>query len=106
MSSFIQKKARNLLVIAGLSLSLASVPILTFAQEKPAATQTVQQVNINQADAETIADMLVGVGATKARAIVKFRDENGPFTSVEQLKDVNGIGQSILATNKDRITLE
>ena len=101
----IGKQARNILVIGGLSLALAAVPFTAQAQEKPAAP-AVQQVNINSADADTLADMLVGVGAAKARAIVQFREEHGPFKSIEQLKEVNGIGDSILSTNKDRIKLD
>jgi competence protein ComEA len=104
MSFGICKQARNLLVIGGLSLALAAVPFAAQAQEKPAPA--VQQVNINSADAETLADLLVGVGAAKARAIVQFRDEHGPFKSLDQLKEVNGIGESILSTNKDRIKLD
>ncbi|MFZ9584868.1 MAG: ComEA family DNA-binding protein, partial [Pseudohongiellaceae bacterium] len=65
-----------------------------------------KRVNINEADAETLADVLVGVGASKARAIVKYREENGPFTTIDQLVDVNGIGESILNTNKEKMTLE
>lgn len=102
----IRNQARNLLVIGGLSLALAAAPFMAQAQEKPAAATAVQQVSINSADAETLADMLVGVGAAKARAIVQFRDEHGPFKSIEQLKEVNGIGDSILSTNKDRIKLD
>ena len=42
-------------------------------------------VNVNKADAETIARELQGVGPSKARAIVEYRETNGPFESVNDL---------------------
>jgi competence protein ComEA len=52
-------------------------------------------VNINTADA-TALEALPGVGEVIAAAIVQYRTENGPFTSVDQLEDVSGIGPSTL----------
>jgi competence protein ComEA len=46
---------------------------------------------INTADAETLAQ-LPGIGALKAQAIVEDRTANGPFTSVDELDRVSGIG--------------
>jgi competence protein ComEA len=66
----------------------------------------VQQVNINDADASTIADMLIGVGASRATAIVKYREEHGRFTSLEQLLEVKGIGESTLMDNREKISIE
>lgn len=64
------------------------------------------QVNINQADAKTIAMVLTGVGEVKAKAIVAFRDKQGPFQSVEDLVKVRGVGQELLAKNRQRISVE
>ncbi len=50
-------------------------------------------VNINTADADTIAREVTGIGKVKARAIVKHREANGPFDSVDGLLAVNGIGK-------------
>jgi competence protein ComEA len=92
-----------MLLGAGLLLSSVSAG----AQAQVGSSEAVEKrVNINEADAETLADVLVGVGASKARAIVKYREENGPFTTIDQLVDVNGIGESILNTNKEKMTLE
>ncbi|MDR2213555.1 MAG: ComEA family DNA-binding protein [Pseudomonadales bacterium] len=71
-----------------------------------AAAVSTLQVNINQADAETLADVLVGVGPAKAQAIVEYREEHGPFQAVDDLIEVNGIGEATLRTNRDRIRLE
>ena len=104
MTNRLISHAFNLLLIAGTSLAIAG-PTTAIAQEKT-QQEAVQQVNINEADAESIADVLVGIGVTKAQAIVQFREEHGPFTSIDQLLDVNGIGQSTLSNNRQRIVLE
>lgn len=62
-----------------------------------------QPVNINKADAKTIADSLDNIGDSKARAIVEYRTKHGAFTSVEQLGNVKGIGEKTLAKNKSYI---
>lgn len=64
------------------------------------------QVNINKADAATLATELVGVGDKKAEAIVVYREANGPFKSAEALANVKGIGESILKKNKDNILIK
>ena len=53
-------------------------------------------VNINTADAETLAVALDGVGAARARAIVEYRTAHGPFHSVDDLLDVRGVGPARL----------
>ena len=52
-------------------------------------------VNINTANAEQL-ELLPSVGAVRARAIVEYRKQHGPFKSVEQLEDVSGIGEKAL----------
>ena len=83
---------------------LFAVAPFASADNMPAAATQIE-ININQADAETLAQ-LKGVGDKKAEAIVAWRDANGPFTSAEQLLEVKGIGQAILAQNKQVIVLE
>jgi competence protein ComEA len=63
-------------------------------------------VNINTADANTLSEQLDGVGASRAAAIVRYREQFGPFETVDELTNVSGIGSSILASNKDRLTVE
>lgn len=65
----------------------------------------ITTININTADAETLADMLDGVGASKAQAIVAWREQHGSFSSVEELAEVKGIGQAILEKNRDKLSL-
>ncbi|HJF12557.1 ComEA family DNA-binding protein, partial [Corynebacterium falsenii] len=61
-------------------------------------------VNINTADARLL-ESLPGVGPATAQAIVAHRDSHGPFTSVEQLMEVKGIGPAKFEAIKDAITL-
>lgn len=63
-------------------------------------------VNINAADAETLAKELEGVGETKAAKIVRFRTENGPFRSADDLVLVDGIGKVTVSKNRDNIIVE
>ncbi len=62
-------------------------------------------VNINAADAQTIADALKGIGLKKAEAIVKYRTEKGPFKTIEELANVTGIGEKTIEKNKADIQL-
>lgn len=63
-------------------------------------------VNVNTADAEMISQELLGVGLTKARAIVEYRAQNGAFATPEELLKVNGIGPRVLAANTGNIKIE
>ncbi|PZO97570.1 MAG: hypothetical protein DI609_12850, partial [Corynebacterium urealyticum] len=62
------------------------------------------KVNINSADATQL-ETLDGVGPATAKAIVEWREANGPFRSVEQLMEVRGIGPGKLAAMKDGVSL-
>ena len=63
-------------------------------------------VNVNTADAETIAEELQGVGLAKARAIVEYRETHGPFESPEDLSLVRGIGERAVEINRGDILVE
>lgn len=56
-------------------------------------------VNINTADAETIAAELKGVGLSKAKAIVEYRKKHGPFKNPGDLSLVKGIGERTIEIN-------
>ena len=61
-------------------------------------------VNINTADADALMS-LPGIGEVKAAAIIAYRETYGPFTSIEALLNVKGIGQSTLEGLREHITL-
>jgi competence protein ComEA len=75
------------------AIALLSLPMLAFAG----------QVNINTADAATIAAELNGVGLSKAKAIVEYRTKHGPFRSVDDLSLVKGIGERTVDKNRSDI---
>jgi competence protein ComEA len=60
-------------------------------------------VDINTADAATIARELNGIGDSRAKAIVEFREKNGRFASPEDVLKVTGIGPQVLKLNRDNI---
>ncbi|MFJ3367868.1 ComEA family DNA-binding protein [Pseudomonas sp. NPDC086251] len=61
------------------------------------------KVDLNAADAPTLQRALSGVGEAKAKAIVAYREGNGPFASVDELLEVKGIGKAILDKNREKL---
>ena len=68
-------------------------------------SQSLFAVNINTADAKSLADELNGIGAKKAQAIVDYRTEHGDFKTIESLTEVKGIGLKTVEKNRDAIEL-
>ncbi len=60
-----------------------------------------EPVDINNANAQSLADAINGVGLTKAEAIVRYREANGPFANVDDLVRVRGIGPGTVERNRD-----
>lgn len=69
------------------------------------AAATGTPVNLNTADAATLAREMEGIGESKAKAIVEYRQKNGPFRSVDELALVKGIGAKTLENNRSRLTV-
>tara|TARA_B110000027_G_scaffold130150_1_gene152566 strand:+ start:390 stop:809 length:420 start_codon:yes stop_codon:yes gene_type:complete len=64
------------------------------------ASAEASRLNINLADAESLAASLVGVGLTKAREIVRSRELHGDFVAIEELAEVKGIGLATVEKNR------
>lgn len=62
------------------------------------------KVNINNATIEELTT-LSGIGESKAKLIIEYREKNGLFKSVEELSNVKGIGESLIEKIKDNITV-
>ncbi len=60
------------------------------------AASAADRININSASAETLAENLSGIGLAKATAIVAYREQHGPFKTVDDLLLVRGIGEATL----------
>ena len=68
------------------------------------AAEAGPTININTASVEELTQ-LDRVGPKYAERIVAYRNANGPFGSVDDLKNVKGVGDKILDLNRDRITI-
>ena len=98
-------------VLTSLSLSITAAPsakpeLVPSVDAKLTLAEQTDKVNINAADPETLRRDLFGIGAAKAKAIVAFRDSNGPFISIDQLLEVKGIGKALLEKNRERLTID
>jgi competence protein ComEA len=69
----------------------------------PAASPAAALVNVNTATPEEL-ETLPGIGEVLAGAIVAYREEHGPFSSVDQLLDVSGIGEITLEEIRELVT--
>lgn len=79
--------------------------LISASASSNAADEKTTLININSAD-ETVLQTLNGVGPAKAQSIISYREENGPFTSFEQLLEVRGIGEKTIEQWKDQISFE
>lgn len=70
-----------------------------------ASAMAADKVDINTADATELAEVLNGVGLSKAEAIVAHREQHGPFKSADQLAEVKGIGLRTVDKNRERIEI-
>ena len=99
-------------LLSAVSFSGAAVSAAKAEATKPAATaakpvsEKTAAVNVNAADADTLQRELLGIGKVKAEAIVAYREQNGPFTSVDQLLEVKGVGKALLERNRTKLSLE
>ena len=64
-----------------------------------------EKVNINTASAEQIASAMTGVGESKAKAIVEYRNQHGKFKSIQDLEYVDGIGEKTIEKNSHKLTM-
>jgi len=69
------------------------------------ASMLAAPVDINTADVKTLETELVGVGLSKAQAIVDYRKSHGKFSSINDLVNVKGIGIKIIEKNKEKLVL-
>lgn len=81
------------------------VPTTVLAAKDPVANQVIEIIHLNQASAEQL-QALPGVGPALSERIIDYRTEYGPFSSVDQLTSVKGVGPAKLAKFKQRLTVE
>ena len=69
----------------------------------PPTEQKIDKINLNKADAKTLAKSCKGIGKKRAEAIVKYREAHGNFRSVEQLAEVSGIGKQFVKRHQTQL---
>jgi competence protein ComEA len=82
-----------------------SVQVL-IASLMPVAVVWAGPVDINTADAATIAKELKGIGLSRAQAIVDYREKNGAFKSIDDLRKIKGVGDKTLELNRPNIRFD
>ncbi|EIC82340.1 helix-hairpin-helix domain-containing protein, partial [Serratia sp. M24T3] len=75
------------------------------AKEAAAANAEEEKVSLNNASAAELSKVLNGVGLKKGQTIVEYREEMGPFTNIDQLQEVPGIGPGLFKRNQSRLKL-
>jgi competence protein ComEA len=96
-------------LLTSVSIAAISAPSVTpESNPAPVAAQASAnapsgKVDLNGADASTLQKELSGIGEAKAKAIVAYRETNGPFASVDELLEVKGIGKAILDRNREKL---
>ena len=87
-------------------MKLLNTLILTLVLLLPLAAPAASPININTADKATLITAISGVGEKKAEAIIEYREQHGPFKSVDEITKIKGIGQGILDKNRENLSVE
>ena len=82
----------------------ASIAQNSMADPSEHSVMSESLVDINTAEAEQL-KTLNGIGDSKAKSIIEYREQNGGFKSIEEIKNVTGIGEKMFEKIKDNITV-
>ena len=69
------------------------------------SSEPQEKLDLNTATQEEL-DALPGIGPVKAEAILQYREESGPFRTVEEIMEVEGIGEKTLEQLRPYVTVE
>jgi comEA protein len=105
MEGNVMKHYLLMLVLFAVVSMVGIAPATVLAAKNPTANQVVETIRLNQATAEQL-QALPGVGPALSERIIEYRTENGPFSSVDQLTLVKGVGQAKLAKFKQQLTVD
>lgn len=98
-----QQQKLALAAIAGHAADAKNKKKTTKPHKRSAKAEKLMVVNINQATEAQLMAALLGVGEVKAKAIVKYRKDNGAFKNMDDLLLVKGIGPATLEKNRERV---
>lgn len=105
MITMIKKMAAVFTVFMTLCVAgIAQAEEATTTQPTTTTTATAAKVNINTADAATIAGKVKGIGLKRAEAIVAYRTQNGNYKTMEDLAKVKGIGDAFVKVHADALS--
>jgi len=79
--------------------------LLSFVLVFPLVCTAAEAVDINKADQQTLMT-IKGIGEKRAAAIIAYREQFGPFQSVEELVDVRGVSESLVEKSRNRLTVD
>jgi competence protein ComEA len=99
-----QDSIGSLVQSAGGVTSQAEPTMLQLHIPETGSQETPQKININRAEGWLL-DALPGIGETRAKAIVAYREKNGPFKHISEIMQVEGIGQTLYEQIKELITV-
>ncbi len=120
ITTLLQSLALSLLLVGGANAASTAAPAAMTAvvgsggahparhathPGKHASKKHPQKVDINSADAKTIHNSLLDIGASKAALIVAWRKQHGAFRSADELAQVKGIGLKTIAKNRAYIVI-
>lgn len=94
-----EKLRGNQLIVIPNKSDIASGNIIN---QNSSTTNNSSVININTAPLEEL-KKITGVGDVKAQSIIDYRDKNGGFKSVEELKNIDGIGSKVFEKIKDQV---
>lgn len=98
------KKLQNHEMIYIADKNEASIAQNSMADPSEHSVMSESLVDINTAEAEQL-KTLNGIGDSKAKSIIEYREQNGGFKSIEEIKNVTGIGEKMFEKIKDNITV-
>src|SRR5262245_25139198 len=104
MKTMWKKTGACLAVGALVALALLAVPAPAFGAAAEEKAEKAARLNLNAATADDLAT-LPGIGPSYAKRIVEYREKNGPFKRVEDLLNVQGIGEKTLDRIRDRVVV-
>jgi competence protein ComEA len=94
----------ELLQAAGGTIDNADLAALEIYIPTAGEAEQPQRIDLNRAEAWLL-EALPGIGPSRAQAIIDYRQENGGFTSITELTEVEGIGPSIYEQIRDLVTV-
>ena len=88
------------------NMSCLPVALLVLSLAAVVGSVSAEPINLNTADVATLDQVLVGIGAEKAKAIVAYRQQHGPFKTVDELALVKGIGPKVIERNRANMRVD